>query len=48
MFKISKVSGAEVKARALLVIPTYVGREEDYRYHLELVLEKFFKDKSSL
>ena len=42
------VSGAEVKARALLVIPTYVGREEDYRYHLELVLEKFFKDKSHL
>jgi hypothetical protein len=41
-----KVSDAEIKARALLVIPTYVGREEDYRYHLELVLEKFFKDKS--
>jgi hypothetical protein len=29
-----KVSDAEIKARALLVIPTYVGREEDYRYHL--------------
>jgi hypothetical protein len=42
-----KVSDAEIKARALLVIPTYVGREEDYRYHLELVLEKFFKDKSN-
>jgi hypothetical protein len=41
-----KVSDAEIKARALLVIPTYVGREEDYRYHLELVLEKFFKNKS--
>ena len=44
--KAYKVSDAEIKARALLVIPTYVGREEDYRYHLELVLEKFFKDKS--
>ena len=46
--KVCKVSGAEIKARALLVMPTYVGREEDYRYHLELVLEKFFKDKSRL
>jgi len=37
------VSKAEIKERALLVVQTYVGPEEDYLYHLNLVLDKFFK-----
>ncbi len=37
------VSAEEINARALLVIPTYVGPEENYRYHLNWVLERFFK-----
>jgi hypothetical protein len=42
-----KISEAEIKARALLVVPTYVGPEEDYLYHLNWVLERFFKNKPS-
>jgi ribosome-interacting GTPase 1 len=37
-----KISEAEIKARALLVLQTYVGSEEDYLSHLDWVLEKFF------
>ncbi len=38
-----KVSETEIKERALLVVQSYVGPEEDYLYHLSLVLDKFFK-----
>lgn len=41
--KKANVSEAEIKERALLVVQTYVGPEEDYLYHLSLVLDKFFK-----
>jgi hypothetical protein len=41
--KKANVSVAEIKERAMLVVQTYVGPEEDYLYHLSLVLEKFFK-----
>lgn len=34
---------AEIKERAMLVAQTYVGPEEDYSYHLNLILDKFFK-----
>jgi Nucleotidyltransferase of unknown function (DUF6036) len=37
------VSAAEIKERALLVLPTFVGAEENYLYHLNLVIERFFK-----
>jgi ABC-type phosphate transport system auxiliary subunit len=37
-----KLSEAEIKARALLVLQTYVGVEEDYREHMGWVLKKFF------
>ncbi len=36
------VSEAEIKERALLVVQTYVGPEEDYLNHLDLVLKRFF------
>jgi len=39
----ANVSEAEIKERAMLVVQTYVGPEEDYLYHLNLVLDKFFK-----
>lgn len=39
----TNVSGAEIKARAKLVIQTYVGREEDYLHNLGVVIERFFK-----
>jgi hypothetical protein len=42
-----EVSEAEIKARALLVVPTFVGPEEDYLYHLNWVLERFFRNKPS-
>jgi hypothetical protein len=38
-----KVSETEIKERVLLVVQSYVGPEEDYLYHLSLVLDKFFK-----
>jgi hypothetical protein len=38
-----KISRAEIKARAFLVLQTYVGPEEDYLSHLDWVLERFFK-----
>jgi hypothetical protein len=41
--KKGNVSKAEIRDRALLVVQTYVGPEEDYLYHLDLVLKKFFK-----
>lgn len=40
-----KISKSEIEDRALLVIQTYVEPEEDYRSHLDWVLEKFFKNK---
>ncbi len=39
----TNVSAAEIKERAMLLVQSYVGPEEDYLYHLNLVLEKFFK-----
>jgi hypothetical protein len=39
----ANVSEAEIRERALLVVKTYVGPEEDYLYHLNLVLDKFFR-----
>ena len=39
----ANVSAAEIKERAMLVVQSYVGPEEDYLYHLNLVLDKFFK-----
>ena len=39
----SNVSEAEIRNRAALVIATYAGREEDYRYNLELIITRFFK-----
>jgi len=39
----ANVSEAEIKERAMLVVQTYVGPEEDYLYHLSLVLDKFYK-----
>ena len=39
----AKVSEAEIKERAMLVMQSYVGVEEDYLDHLNLVLNKFFK-----
>jgi len=41
--KKTNVSEAKIKERAMLVVQTYVGPEEDYLYHLNLVLDKFFK-----
>ncbi len=38
------VSEAEIRERAMLVVQTYVGPEEDYLYHLSLVLDKFFNN----
>jgi hypothetical protein len=41
--KKGKVSEVEIRERAMLIVQTYVGREEDYRYHLNMVLDKYFK-----
>lgn len=41
--KKAKVSEAEVRERAMLVLPTYVGPEGVYQYHLNLVIEKFYR-----
>jgi hypothetical protein len=41
--KKTNVSEAEIKERALRVVQTYIGPEEDYFNHLNLVLDKFFK-----
>ncbi|MBN1244757.1 hypothetical protein JXA31_04100 [Candidatus Bathyarchaeota archaeon] len=37
-----KITKDQITARAALVSPTYVPREEDYLYHLERVIQKFF------
>ena len=37
-----KISKDDITARAALVSPTYVQREEDYLYHLDWVIKKFF------
>ena len=37
-----KISKEEVTSRAALVSPTYVPKEEDYLYHLNWVIEKFY------
>ena len=37
-----KISKDQIKARATLVSPTYVPREEDYLYNLNWVITKFF------
>jgi hypothetical protein len=42
-----KISKAEIKDRALLVAPTYVGPEKDYLYNMNWVLENFFKNTSN-
>jgi hypothetical protein len=41
--KKAKVSETEIRERAMLVIQTYVGPEEDYLGHLKLVLDKSLK-----
>jgi hypothetical protein len=41
--RVYKLSAEEIKARALLVVQTYVEPEEDYLRHLDWVLEKFSK-----
>lgn len=38
-----KISEEQIRSRAAQVSPTYVSKEEDYNYHLNLVIEKFFK-----
>ena len=38
-----KISKDQITARAALVSPTYVPKEEDYLYHLDRVIKKFFK-----
>ncbi len=43
LYQEGNVSKAEIKERAVLVVQTYVGPGEDYLYHLNLVLDKFFK-----
>jgi hypothetical protein len=43
----AKVSEVMIRERAMLVVQTYVGPEEDYLYHLNLVLDKFFKKSES-
>jgi hypothetical protein len=40
--KAFKISKDQIKARAALVSPTYVPREEDYLYNLNWVITKFF------
>ena len=37
------ISEAEIRARASQVLPTYVGREEDYLDNLNLVVKKYVK-----
>jgi hypothetical protein len=37
-----KISKDQIKARAALVSPTYVPKEEDYLYNLNWVITKFF------
>jgi hypothetical protein len=37
-----KISKDKITARAALVSPTYVPREEDYLYHLNWVIKKFY------
>ena len=37
------ISEEEIKKRALSVAETYVGPEKDYRYHLDLVVKRFFE-----
>jgi hypothetical protein len=37
-----KISKDDITARAALVSPTYVPKEEDYLYHLNWVTKKFF------
>ena len=44
----ANVSEAEIRERALLVVQTYVGPEEDYLYHLNLVLDRFQKRRKLL
>ena len=41
--KKTSVSETEIKERALLVVQTYIGPEEDYFAHLDMVLKKFYK-----
>lgn len=41
--KKANVSETEIKERALQVVQSYVGPEEDYLDHLNRVLDKFFK-----
>jgi len=40
--KAYKISKDDIKARAALVSPTYITKEEDYLYHLNWVIKKFF------
>jgi hypothetical protein len=39
----SKITKEEITARAALVSPTYVSKEEDYLYHLNWIIKKFYQ-----
>jgi len=41
--KKANISEAEIRERASLILPTFVGQEVTYQYHLNLVIERFFK-----
>jgi hypothetical protein len=42
-----KISEADIRSRAAQVSPTYVSKEEDYNYHLNWVIEKFFTNNKT-
>ncbi len=42
IIKNCQISEAEIKARAYQVSPTFVTKEEDYLYHLDWIIKKFF------
>ncbi len=46
IIKACKIKKAELKARAIQVSPTYVPKEEDYLYHLDWIIKKFFPKTS--
>lgn len=41
-----KITSDQIKSRALQVSPTYISKEEDYLYHLNWIIEKFFKKQN--
>lgn len=43
MIKAYKIQEADIRERAAKVSPTYVPKEEDYLYHLDWIIKKFFE-----